>query len=268
MEVLSYLTNNLFTNRHLVSILICFISLAYLVLRRAKDRSYNPDEIWMILLWSAIGAIFGGRLFHILPHADLYIKNPLSIFQINYGLHLYGGLLGGIISGLLASRKTKISIESAMILFTPFIFLSISLNRFACVIDPSKCLGKIAGSPVGILLPGVTQTRIPSHLIEGFFLLVLVSIIFFIERRNPQRPYFPFFVGIAGYGLIRSTIDMTRVGWPSLWIGIDTVIGILLVIISIILIQIYPKIRQPSQTAIDNQNKNIRSSKKRRRGRR
>jgi prolipoprotein diacylglyceryltransferase len=264
MEALGYLTNNLFTNRHLVSILICFICLAYLVLRRAKDQSFDPDEIWMILLWSAIGAILVGRLFHIMPHAENYIKNPLSILHINYGLHLYGGLLGGIIGGFFATRKTKIPLESVMMLFTPFIFLSISLNRFACVVDPSTCLGKIAGPPIGISLAGGTQPRIPSHLIEGFFLLVLVTILFFLERRYSHKPYVLFFIGIAGYGLIRSIIDMTRTGWPSLWIGIDTAIGILLIILSIIFIRIYPHIRQPAQAPNSNRNQNIRSSKKRR----
>ena len=262
MDVLSYLVNNLFTNRHLISILVCFICFAYLVIRRANNRSHDTDAIWMILLWSAIGAIIIGRLFHIMPHAESYFKSPLNVLHINYGLHLYGGLLGGITGGLFAIRKTTISIESVMILVTPFIFLAISLNRFTCLLDPNKCLGKIAGDPIGILLPGVTQTRIPSHLIEGLLLLTLVGFIFFWERRYSHKPYVPFFLGIAGYGLIRSTIDMTRTGWPSLWIGIDTAIGIILFIVCMIFIQIYPKIWQPAKTASNN---NIRSSKKRRR---
>ena len=268
MEFLSYLINNLFTNRHLISILICFICFAYLVLRRADDRSYNKDAIWMVLLWSAIGAIIIGRLFHTVPHAENYFKSPLSVLHINYGLHLYGGLLGGIIGGLFAIRKSNISIESIMILITPFLFIAISLNRFTCLLDPNKCLGKIAGDPIGILLPGATQTRIPSHLIEGFFLLVLVGFIFLLERRYSQKPYIPFFLGFAGYGLIRSTIDMTRTGWPSLWIGIDTAIGVILFIICIIFIQVYPQIRPTAKSTNNDGNENIRSPKKRRRRRR
>lgn len=230
MDVLNYLGNNLLTNRHLIVVLLSFYVFAYLMVRRASARSENTEKMWNIVFWAGVGAIIGARLFHILPTLSLYLSHPFDFIQVNFGLNMYGGFLGGLLGAALGARRAGVSFGTVATLSAPFVLVGIAVDRFGCLVESDACFGKVASLPLGIGFPGLAQTRIPSQLYEGLLVLALIGGVLYIERRWPEKAHAPVFAALGGYALIRSVIDLTRLGWPSTWMGMDVGFGIVLAI--------------------------------------
>jgi phosphatidylglycerol:prolipoprotein diacylglycerol transferase len=86
---------------------------AWLASRRAKERGYDPEIVWDLLVWLIIGGVIGARLWHIfLPSKSsmfdtmYYLTHPLdAINLLKGGLGIPGAVIGGVIALYFYSRK-------------------------------------------------------------------------------------------------------------------------------------------------------------------
>lgn len=73
----------------------------------------DPEEVWDLLLWLVIPALIGARLWYVaqdmLNPSSIFISNPLEILNTRQGgMHIFGGILFGLIALFIYTRVTKI----------------------------------------------------------------------------------------------------------------------------------------------------------------
>ena len=92
--------------------------LAYLVMAGEAKRTKQDPELYLdFMLWLVIPAILEARIYYVLFSLDDYIKEGQSIGQtikgmLNIragGLAIYGGVIAGIITVIVFSKKRKVS---------------------------------------------------------------------------------------------------------------------------------------------------------------
>src|SRR4051812_6231743 len=69
--------------------------------RRPASVQVAPQNVvsdFMVVV--LVAGIIGARLFHILEHGALFLKDPLSMIFSRSGLSVFGGLIFGAIAGL------------------------------------------------------------------------------------------------------------------------------------------------------------------------
>ncbi len=83
--------------------------LLYKVSKRWKLR-IDADSVLTIMVCVIIGIIIGARLGYCLFYGNgYYLSHPLEIFAINQGgMSFHGGLIGALVSGIVAAKITSI----------------------------------------------------------------------------------------------------------------------------------------------------------------
>ena len=78
-------------------------SITYLELKRLKlDKEYFFNMLFYVIIFGFLGA----RLYYVLFNLDYYLANPTEILAIwNGGLAIHGGIIGGVITILVYSKK-------------------------------------------------------------------------------------------------------------------------------------------------------------------
>ncbi len=77
----------------------------WLGLREARRKGIDTEKMQALILWSLLGGIVGTRLFHVVDRWDLYVDDPVRVLYVwEGGLAVYGGLVGGVLSGILYAR--------------------------------------------------------------------------------------------------------------------------------------------------------------------
>jgi phosphatidylglycerol:prolipoprotein diacylglycerol transferase len=83
---------------------------SYVIMREAKRRGINEDNILDVIIFSLIFGIIGARLYYVVFSWDVYKGNLLSIFNIREGgLAIYGGIIFGVLTALLVCKFKKLS---------------------------------------------------------------------------------------------------------------------------------------------------------------
>jgi len=83
---------------------------SFVIMREAKRREMNEDNILDVIIFSLIFGIIGARMYYVIFSWNLYREDLLSIFNIREGgLAIYGGVIAGIITALIVCKVKQIS---------------------------------------------------------------------------------------------------------------------------------------------------------------
>ena len=121
--------------------LIAVATAVYLVGRWAPMRGIDPDDIYSIAVWAIIGGIVGARLVHVVDNWSFYQANPSQVIAIwSGGIGLWGGILGGFITGALYAlwRSDILSVIIAD-LTAPALLLAQTIGRLGDVVNGEHC---------------------------------------------------------------------------------------------------------------------------------
>lgn len=103
----------------------------FLITKEAKKFDVDKDFIFNMFFWSIIIGIFGARLYYVLFSWDYYGGNFKEIFKIyNGGLAIHGGILAGLITVYIYTRKHKFRFLKALDMIAPYLILSQSIGRW------------------------------------------------------------------------------------------------------------------------------------------
>ena len=81
------------------------VVLAFMIAElRAPKKGLDADRIWSLGIWCAVGGFLGAKLLYVITEWKSLFSGSLGIRDVLYGFVVYGGIIGGILSGLL---KTK-----------------------------------------------------------------------------------------------------------------------------------------------------------------
>ena len=193
---------------------ICAALILYRVARRWKVR-VDVDALLAVMVCVIVGVIVGARLGYVLFYGDgYYLSHPLEILAFNKGgMSFHGGLIGALLSGIVAARITKI----------PYL----TLADLGCIAAPvglffGRCAnfvnGELWGAPTdaawGVVFGGAAgmMPRHPSQLYEALLEGVVIFIVLYaLSRREPPRPRGTFLgLFLMMYGTFRFLVEFVR----------------------------------------------------------
>lgn len=220
-------------------------------LKEAKKENIESKVFADIIFWSILFGFIGARIFYILVEFEHFLKNPIAFIFSRAGFVFYGGVIFGLGTFYLLTKKHKLNFLRLADIVALSIPLGHSLGRLGCFFY-GCCYGKPTTSWIGIRFPldspaGSSGVKvIPTQLISAFFLLLLFFTLLIIRKKQRFRgqillSYFTF------YGLFRFIIEFYR-GDPRGYIGfLSTSQFISLIVVGISLFIWIKKIMKPKK---------------------
>ena len=118
----------------------------------AKEYDEDKKKIEDIFFTLIIAGFIGGRLSYVLMNLGLYKGNIKSIFSLShYNLSLTGGLIVGLVTLLILSRKHEIGFKKLLKIFVVPFYFSMAIGIWVVVFDKFLVSLKISGNPVKVL---------------------------------------------------------------------------------------------------------------------
>ena len=115
-------------------IISCAMILAVLyVLYRAKQSdSIKPDDVFDFAIWAIPLGVIGARLYYVLMQLDEYKGKPFIEYIAVWkgGIAIYGGIIGGAIGILIASRRKKVKPLKFLDMVAPAVMIAQAIGRW------------------------------------------------------------------------------------------------------------------------------------------
>lgn len=152
---------------------------------RKKGSPLSEDNLLDALIWAILLGFLCAKLLYFvvdppqMPHSWAEVWDLISA-----GLVFYGGLLGGLLGLLFASRKTKRNILIFTDLMAPCFCLAHAGGRIGCLMA-GCCYGMEYSGPCAVVLDGVS--RLPTQPMEAGFLVILSGVLTAIFLKKPRR---------------------------------------------------------------------------------
>ena len=175
-----------------VMIAIGILMAYYMGDRLGKKYGLNTDEIDTIIFLVLVGGFASAKLLYCLTVFDQFISDPLSVLGSG-GWVVYGGIIGGLLTGWLYCRIKKLDFFRYFNVLAPCVALAQGFGRIGCFFA-GCCYGIETHTvldvhfPDGSLGPGSSVGALPTQLImsAGNFLIfwILLKNLENEERRD------------------------------------------------------------------------------------
>jgi phosphatidylglycerol:prolipoprotein diacylglycerol transferase len=113
-----------------IGVMAAYLTVEY----RAKRKNLRYDLIFNLTIWCAIGGILGAKLLYIITQLKSIMDNPQNLLNISEGFVVYGGIIGGILTGYLFCKKYKLEFLKIFDLVMPSIALAQGFGRIGCLL--------------------------------------------------------------------------------------------------------------------------------------
>ena len=181
---------------------------------REGQRSGLSDAAVNAAVGGVLGGLFGAKLLWTIEFAG---TAPLaSLFFSRGGLSWFGGLLGGVGTGVWMLRRSRVPIMRAVAAATPALAVGHAIGRVGCFLVGDD-YGRPTALPWGVAFPlGLPPTEIrvhPTQLYEAALLLPLAALLIRCRRRGwTDRKVVALYLVLAG--AIRFGLEFLRVNQP------------------------------------------------------
>ena len=224
--------------------LVAFITVYFLLKKRAQKINYNQSLVFDFLIYAIVGLLIGARLGYVFFYNFSYfLKNPLliispydfysDVYTGISGMSYFGGLIGIILATLIFVRKNKLyphtnmSDKSKNSQCSNSVGVGVNFWSWADFIIPAVPAGYFFGR-IGNFLNGELYGRVtvkfwgmyfsggggilrhPSQLYEAFFEGVILFLILWILRDKSKFPGQLLIIYFFGYGFFRFFIEFFR----------------------------------------------------------
>ncbi len=190
----------------------------WLGLKRAGQLGLDTDVMASGLGWVIAGAVVGARLFHVLDHIPYYAQHPLEIVMVwQGGIAVYGGFVGGVLSGAFAAWKLGVPVWKSLDAAAPAMLVGQAIGRVGCLINgdawgaPTGCACGVVYWHEHALLPA-DLLGVPTHPYPAYEIVAVTALlgILWLLRGKGIRPGTMFLVMTFGYGVIRFVLTFVR----------------------------------------------------------
>lgn len=181
----------------------------------------NPDIIYDIAPHIIIGALVGARLYYCLLSYDYYSQNLLEVLEIRHGgLSIHGAIIGGLITGILYSKKHKLPVLKLCDIFSYGLIAGQAIGRWgnffnseAFGLPCDNCMIKlfipIYKRPLEYLQYNYFH---PTFLYESILDICIFLILFFVVRRFIKgKDGIVFFSYLIFYSIARILVEHIRI---------------------------------------------------------
>ena len=204
-----------------VIIAASFILAALFCARKAAEFGLTSDDLFDLVIWLIPACIIGARLYYVLFKLDYFIANPSKIFSLrDGGLAIYGGIIAGVITGIIWSRKKKIAVFAVGDLAAFGLLIGQAVGRWGNFIN-REAFGAETDvfCRMGLTMPGQETLYVhPTFLYESLWNLgglIILCVLSKLGKRKYDGQFF--WTYILWYGLGRAWIEGLRT--DSLYIG-------------------------------------------------
>jgi phosphatidylglycerol:prolipoprotein diacylglycerol transferase len=164
-----------------IGILAAYLTVEY----RAKKKGLEYEKIIDLTIWCVIGGVLGAKLLYYITQLNNIIEDPKLLLNVSDGFVIYGGIMGGILTGFLFCKIAKWSFISYFDLVMPSIALAQGFGRLGCFLA-GCCYGIETKSPIGIIFHNSdfapnNVRMVPTQLISSgldflnFFILIFLA---------------------------------------------------------------------------------------------
>lgn len=187
---------------------------------RRHQRGWTAEQISDLVFYTALGAILGGRLGHVVFYdLESYLRDPLAIVKVwQGGMSFHGGLLGSLVALGCYAKKQAVGFFEVADFLAPVVPVGLCLGRIANFVN-GELWGTPTNLPWGVVFPDPSAGPIPRHpsqlyeaALEGVLLFVVLWA--FSSRPRPQRAVSGLF--LLGYGAVRFLVEFVKVPEPPL----------------------------------------------------
>jgi phosphatidylglycerol:prolipoprotein diacylglycerol transferase len=196
-----------------VMMAVGFLVSAWIVAKRLREYGLDPELSSTILIYAMIGGVLGSKLYFAIDESIRGGHSFASLLLSRAGITWYGGLIGGTILVVVATRIHKIPtrvVASCVATAAPF---GQACGRIGCFLVGDD-YGRSTDRPWGVAFPeGAPPTAVPVHptqLYEVAWLLVVGALLW--KRRRASPFLFGEYLMCAAVG--RFAIEFLRVNDP------------------------------------------------------
>ena len=217
------------------------VTAVWMSARLSARDGLSSDRLYNIALFAVPGGIIGARLIHVIDYWDFYAANPASIIQVwNGGLALYGGILGGALTGLVYAWIKKFDISPYADRIAPGMILAQAIGRIGDVIN-GEHFSKALDSPLAVYYSNPNSPAFgmpPSHLAVGYELimdLLIFALLWkLLGRLKPDGTLFLLYLAIYSTG--RFFLSFLRLDSHTVALGLNQPQWIAFIVIAGVLV--------------------------------
>ncbi|HUH53985.1 MAG TPA: prolipoprotein diacylglyceryl transferase [Microbacteriaceae bacterium] len=232
---------------------------------RLTKRGGEPGVALDFTLWAIGLGIVGARIYHVITHAGDYFgpgKNLIEVIRIDHGgIAIFGGLIGGAVGVLIASRLTGVRFWSFADALVPGLLLAQAVGRLGNWFNNELFGGpttlpwglEISSSnpafPVG--LPEGTLFH-PTFLYEMIWNIAGIVVLLAIERKLRPRWGTFFAMYLVWYGIGRAWIESLRVDPSFIILGMRTNVlaALLIILLGIVIFIVQRRLHPGVETSV------------------
>ena len=131
MNPIMFTIGNYSIHWYSIFLLIAFFTAAFFAINEAKRFGIPKDFIFNLIFWTLIFGLIGARLYYVLFNLDSYLTNPIEIIKSwNGGLAIHGGIIAGIITIFIYSKKYQVSTIKLLDILAPSLIIAQAIGRW------------------------------------------------------------------------------------------------------------------------------------------
>ena len=207
-----------------------FLAAYWLTVRELPGKGIDPELGSNLLIWVMLCGVFGAKLYFATDMSFRGQEGFWSYFFRRDGITWYGGLMGGMAGGAIASRIYKIKLRDLMNAAAYSVAIGQSFGRMGCFLVGDD-YGEASNLPWAVAFPmGAPPVDYPVHPTQLYEIAWLLPVALVLYLRRNKSPFlFGEYLAANGFG--RIFIEMLRLN-PEValgltepqWIGIGLVI--------------------------------------------
>ena len=223
------------------------IALAGLIIgKEAKKHNIPNYFVTNLIFWCVVFGIVCARIYYVIFNLDYYSVYPMEIIKIwNGGLAIHGGIIGGVITLIMYSRKYNINPIRMMDIAVPGVILAQGIGRWGNFFNSEAHGGIVTRSFLeGLHLPEFIIEGMhiggnyyhPTFLYESILCIIGFIIMILIRRIKKLKLGQIASIYLIWYGIIRFFIESLRT--DSLMLGslkMAQLISIAMILIGIVM---------------------------------
>lgn len=203
----------------------------------------NPDVIYDICPHIIIGGIIGARIYYCILSYSYYSHHLIEILEPWHGgISIHGAIIGGLIGGIIYSKRHKLPILKLCDIFSYGLILGQAIGRWGNFFN-SEAFGRPTNNFLKLYIPIYKRPLQyiqydyfhPAFLYESMLDICIFVILFFIIRKTAKNNEgITFFSYLILYSVVRIIIEQIRVDSVLNIFGlpIAQIISILIILIS------------------------------------
>lgn len=224
---------------HWYGLLIAIGVLAAVLLAagREKEFGFKQDTALNVALLAVPAAIICARIYYVIFSWEYYAAHPQDILNIRQGgLAIYGGVIGGVLTGWIYCKIKQLSFPKGLDLIAPSLALGQAIGRWGNFFN-QEAYGaavenmKLQFFPLAVYIEG-SGWHWATFFYESIWCALIAAFILIAERKNFfRRNGDAFGAYLLLYGLERTLVEGLRT--DSLYLGpirVSQLLSLLLVL--------------------------------------